>query len=89
MVPSSNYPVTPSSEGESPEGLTDEDEEPWKPSDDDEEPTVTITVSDEPAYIEEVEVTSDKTTGVEKVTVVVKDPDGNPVVSRYMYTART
>ena len=81
MVPSSDYPVTPSSPGDSPEGLTDEDEDPWKPSDDDEEPTVTIEVSDEPSFIEDVEVTDEKTTGVRKVTVVVKDEDGNPVVS--------
>ena len=81
MVPRSDYPVTPSSPGESPKGLTDEDEDPWKPSDDDDEPKVTIEVSDEPSLIEDVEVTDEKTKGVKKVTVVVKDEDGNPVVS--------
>ena len=84
MVPSSNFPVTTSSPGDSPEGLTDEDEDPWKPSDDDEEPTVTIEVSDEPTFIDSVEVTDEKTTGVKKVTVIVKDEDGTPVVSNVL-----
>ena len=85
MVPRSDFPVTPSSPGVSPKGLTDEDDDPWIPSDDDEEPKVTIDVSDEPSLIKDVEVTDEKTKGVKKVTVVVKDANGNPVVSVIYY----
>ena len=85
MIPRSDFPVTPSSPGESPDGLTDENADPWKPSEDDEEPKVTIEVSDEPTFIESIEVTDEKTTNVKKVTVVVKDEDGTPVVSSQLY----
>ena len=80
MVPQSDFPVIPSSPGESPEGVTDENAEAWKPENDDEKPSLTIDISDEPTFIENVQVTAEKTKNVKKVTVVVKDEDGNAVV---------
>ena len=80
MVPSSDFPATPSSTGESPEGVTDESSPPWEPADNDEKPTVTIEVSEEPVFIENVIVDED-TEGVTKVTVTVKDDNDEEVVS--------
>lgn len=81
MKPSSDFPITPSSPGVSPEGLADEAADPWIPSEDDKSPTVTIEVSEEPSYIESLVIPTEKTSGVTTVNVVVKDKDGNPVVS--------
>ena len=80
MVPRSDFPLKPSSPGESPEGLTKEDVDAWKPNSEDAQPKVTIQVSDVPKLIESVEVTSEKTKNVKRVTVIVRDEDGNPVV---------
>ena len=80
MVFSSDYPVTTSSPGLSPEGLTEEGVDAWTPSEDDASPTVVIEVGAEPVLIGSLEVTNEKTTGVKEVIVVVKDSEGNTVV---------
>jgi len=86
MTPRSDYPVETSSSPETKKGLTDDGEEPWKPEDSDDTPTVTITVTDEDedVPIKTVTVTEEKTKNVDKVTVVVKDKDNNPVVRFYI-----
>ena len=85
MIPKTDFPVKPSNAGESPEGLTKEDVDAWKPNSDDEEPRVTIDISDEPTIIKNIELTDDKTKNVKRVTVIVKDKDGNPVVSLILH----
>ena len=84
MIPRSDFPVKPSSPGESPEGLTEEDVDAWKPNSDD-EPKVTIDISDKPTLITTLELTDEKTKNVKTITVIVKDEDGNPVVRRILY----
>ena len=82
MTPRSDFPIETSSLGDSPEGVKDGDEDPWTPNSDDESPIVKITVSeDDDVLIDTITVTDEKTSGVKKVTVVVKDKDGNIVVS--------
>ena len=53
----------------------------WTSEDD--TPQATITVSDEPTYIESVTVPKQDTENVESVRAVVKDKDGNDVVSSH------
>ena len=85
MIPSSDFPITPDSPGVSPGGLRDAEKPTWKPEGD--RPKLLITVSDEGAsFIEELVVPA---LGVARVRVVVKDENGNAVVSEKIIISMT
>ena len=53
----------------------------WSPPDDDDEPELNIPVSPKNTLIDNVKLPEDGTENIEEFTVVVRDEDGNVVVS--------
>ena len=83
MTPSSDFPVKPSSGDTTKDGLTDPSKGPWKPDGGEKKPKVKVTVTekDENVPVRFVTVSDTNTKNVKEVKVVVKDKDGNKVVS--------
>ena len=89
MYPRSDFPVHTDVKGESIEGITDKEADPWKPqtSEEDEDTSITVTVvvsEGDDVLIEDIKLTDEKTEGVAKVIVVVKDKNGEPVVCAFI-----
>ena len=57
------------------------EDDPWQPDLNEASPKATVPVSDETTLIESIKVPEEGTENVQKVTAVVKDKDGNDVVS--------
>ena len=79
MSSPTDAPIEASSNSDNVENLREDDSDVWEsnPEEETSKPTVTITVSDENSFVDEVEVTG--TTNVESVTVTIIDENGQEV----------
>ena len=79
MSSPTDAPIEASSNSDNVENLREDDSDVWEsnPEEETSKPTVTITVSDENSFVDEVEVTG--TTNVESLTVTIIDENGQEV----------